>query len=88
MSVKAAVERDLKKMPADVRASGLAATALAMAAEIDSIDNSATSKSMCAGKLIDAMDKLRAAVPDVPQRTKLDEIAEARERRLARQSGS
>jgi hypothetical protein len=87
-SVQAAVLSELEAMPENLRQSALAATALAMARELDDPENSATSKSMCAGKLIDATEKLRALVPDETEQTRLDEIAQRREQRLARQSAS
>jgi hypothetical protein len=87
-TVRAAVELDLKALPADIRNSAIAATALALARELDNRNNSATAKSMCAGKLIEAMEKLRAIAPAKPQPTALDEIAKRRERRLARRAAT
>lgn len=86
--VREGVERDIAGLPAEFRRSGLAATALAMADELDDEDNSATAKSMCAGKLIDALERLRALVPEKAKETKLDDIAKRREQRLARAAGS
>jgi hypothetical protein len=63
--------------------SALAATALAMAREVEHPFNSATSKSMCAAKLMEATRELRELCPPVPQRDRLDEVNERRERRRA-----
>jgi hypothetical protein len=48
VSVVAAVERDLAKLPTELADAALAATALVLAEQLDG-KNSATSKSMCAG---------------------------------------
>jgi hypothetical protein len=84
VSVAEAVEKDLKELgdlPAG--ASALAASALALASEMDSDANSATSKSMCAKALLETMDRLRAVVPD-KRRDRLDDLAGRREMRLRR----
>jgi hypothetical protein len=86
--VQRATEADLKKLPKDLAGSAVAAAAVAMAREIDAPDNSATSKSMCAARLVDAMDQLHGEVKERPEPTKLDEIAKRREQRLARRSGA
>lgn len=82
-AVVAAVESELARLPPTVAAGAVAATALAMAREIDSPGNSATSKSMCAARLVEAMEKLRSLVDSLPTETRLDDIAKQRERRLA-----
>jgi hypothetical protein len=87
VSVVEAVEReldDLRTIDARLADSGLAALALAMAREIDSSGNSATSKAMCAGRLHDAMDRLRELTPDEQERTQLDELTERRAKRQHR----
>lgn len=85
-TVAAAVRGELEAM-ADlapkIRGSALAALAVAMAREVDNPDNSATSKSLCAGRLIDAVDRLRASVPAEVQADGLDDLAARRDRRLA-----
>jgi hypothetical protein len=78
MSVAKATRSELERL----KASGaLAATALAMAEEIDA-PNSATSKSMCARVLIDTMERLRAAAPPEEKEDRVDEIAQRRARRV------
>lgn len=84
MSVTEAVERDLAAMPSGVADSGLAAVALALAAELDAPKNSATSKSMCAGQLRDALRDLRALAPPKRERDELDDL---RIRHASRRSG-
>ena len=83
MSVVEAVNRDLARMPGDLRDSALAATALAMAEQLDG-DNSATSKSMCAKALLDTMAVLRGLAP--PERVK-DDVDQLAEKRRARRAG-
>ncbi len=82
----AAVQDELKLMaersPA-IRGSALAALAVALAREVDDPGNSATSKSLCAGRLIDAVDRLRASVPAEVEADGLDDLAARRDRRLA-----
>lgn len=81
-----AIERDLDDL-ADrdpvLAESGLAATALALAYELDHPGNSATSKSQCARALNETMEKLIALAPPAAKADKLDEIAAKREKRLA-----
>lgn len=86
--VELAVLADLKALPKEFRGSSVAAAALAMAREIDDPGNSATSKSMCAARLIEAMERLSVLVPEKPKESKLDEIGKRREQRLARRSVS
>ena len=81
-----AVRRDLallaKRDP--VLAKGaLAASALALAAEIDDAGNSATSKSMCARALMDTMTRLRELAPVDEASDRLDELSARRGRRKA-----
>lgn len=85
-SVRASVERELKEeLPARLAKSAIAATALAMAREIDAPANSATSKSLCAARLVEAMDRLHALAAEERQAgSRLDEIAKRREERLGR----
>ena len=80
MSVVGSVERELEELGSD---GALAATALAMAREIDG-ENSATSKSMCAKVLMDVLGQIRALAPPKKQEDRVDEIAKRREKRVAR----
>lgn len=85
-SVAAAVTDELKLMAdraPEIRGTALAALAVALAREVDDPDNSATSKSLCAGRLIDAVDRLRQMVPAEVQADGLDDLAARRDRRLA-----
>jgi hypothetical protein len=77
-TVYAAVERDLAKWPADLADSALAASALALASEMDE-HNSATSKSMCAKALLETMDRLRSLAPANEEDDALDELRSRRE---------
>lgn len=90
LTVVEAVERDLKKIAErhpDVANSGLAATARALAKEIDDSDNSATSKSMCAKSLQDHLAQLRELAPTEEGRDGIDDIAAQRVARLKRAAG-
>lgn len=82
-----ALERDLaeiRKRAPDLAASALAASALALAKELDKPGNSATSKSMCARSLLDTLERLRELVPPDEEKDKLDDISARREARRAR----
>lgn len=82
MSVVEAVRRDLLSVGDEAREGALAATALALAAELDDPENSATSKSMCARALTETLEKLRAMAPaERPKVSKLDELRARRESR-------
>jgi hypothetical protein len=63
--------------------SALAATALAMAREIDKPRNSATSKSMCAARLTDALEQLRALTPPAEESDDVDDLKRRRAERRA-----
>lgn len=85
MSVVEAVRRDLAAIAerdAGLAECGLAASALALARELDSGENSATSKAACARALAEALDRLRELVPVAPESDALDELAKARARRI------
>lgn len=81
-SVTAAVTRDLDAFPDELANSALAASALALAREMDS-PNSATSKSMCAKALLETMDRLRSLAPVEEEADDLDELSRARRARIA-----
>lgn len=85
MGVVDSVLRDIEKLGPDAADTGLAATALALAAELDA-GNSATSKSMCATALIKVMQELRASAPPKIQEDRVDEIAQRRARRVGGQA--
>lgn len=75
--VRAGVEHDLAGIAvreADLVKGGLAATARAMADQIDDPGNSATSKSMCAKALRDCLDQLQALAPREEQPDDLDAL--------------
>src|SRR4051794_21630964 len=81
-----AVQRDLAaiaKLDKDLARSGLAASALALAKELDNPENSATSKSMCARALTEQLDHLRELAPDEEKGDKLDDLSARRAARLA-----
>jgi hypothetical protein len=83
-TVVAAVQRDLDAIAKADKAlaeSSLAATALALAAELDDPNNSATSKSMCAGRLLDAMSLLRELTPEGEEQDGLDDLSARRAKR-------
>jgi hypothetical protein len=91
MDVGDAVARDLDKLrqhAPELAESALAASALALAAEIDSAGNSATSKSMCARELRDTLDRLRELAPPEEEEDGLDELTARRTARLAGGSGT
>jgi hypothetical protein len=91
MSVAEAVERDLadiRRRDPTLATSALAASALALAAEIDSVGNSATSKSMCARELRDTLDRLRALAPKGEENDDLDDLAARRAKRRAGGAGT
>lgn len=83
VSVRDAVERDLERLPEDLAGSALAASALALAQEIDRSGNSATSKSMCAKALQDVLRELRSLAPAEEEHDEIDELEAQRRRRIA-----
>jgi hypothetical protein len=85
MGVSEALERDLAEIRLVAPAladSSLAATAQALAAELDSPSNSATSKSMCAKVFSEVMGQLRALAPAKREKDDLDDLAARRAKRL------
>lgn len=83
LSVTAAVKRDLEalaKRDAKLAQSGLAATALALARELDD-DNSATSKSMCARALSETLVLLNELAPPEQVLDGIDDLEKARSKR-------
>lgn len=86
-----AVERDIALIAdrsLELAGSGLAASALAMALEIENPFNSATSKSMCATGLRDALAQLRELIPQESEEDALDDLARRRSVRIEGQSAS
>lgn len=87
MSVRSAVEAELKalrKRAPDLADSAVAASALVLADELDDTGNSATSKSMCAKALREAMDRLHELAPEKQEATKLVQINARRDARRGR----
>lgn len=87
VSLVDAVGRDVAALvvraPA-LRDSALVAVALALAAEVDRPGNSATSKSLCARCVVDAMERLREMAPPVALDDAVDDLASRRSERQAR----
>lgn len=79
-AVEALIVR-LGKLDKTVPFSPEAALALALAERIDDQANSATSVSMNAGRMLDAVAALRALAPDEVKESPLDEIRARRDRR-------
>lgn len=79
MSVVAGVRRELERLPEDLRESGIAAVALAMAERIDSGKGS---PSECGKVVVDALTRLREMAPPEQQKTRVDELRERRAKRL------
>lgn len=83
MSAVKAVEKDLKRLrerDKELAESTLAATALAMAHELDGA-NSATSKSMCARVLNETMERLWELAPAEKENDGVDELTARRDAR-------
>ena len=74
---------ELRKRAPQIADSALAASALAMAMEVENPFNSATSKSMCAKALLDALDRLRELTPVEAESDELDDLARRRAARIA-----
>ena len=88
MSLVDAVERDVGKLPADLRDSALAELAKTLARELDSPKNSATSKSMNAKALLETLAKLRELAPPDEKKGLVHDIRSARRGRLRIAGGS
>lgn len=77
VTVYASVKRDLSdlaRVDPTLAASGLAASALALARMIDNKENSATSRSMCARELRETLDRLRELAPPEEVEDGIDEL--------------
>lgn len=84
-SAVAAVEKELAalaKVDPALAESTLAASAYAMARELDAPGNSATAKSMCSKSLLDTLDRIHELMPEPEEGDALDDLTEARRRRL------
>lgn len=73
----------IREVDATLAESSLAATAIALAFQIESPGNSATSKSMCARELRDTMDRLRELMPESREADGVDDLTARREARIA-----
>jgi len=85
--VQEAVARDIARVSVtspELASGALAATALAVAAQIDNPKNSATSKSMLARVLVDALDRLFTLTPEERADDGIDQLTRARQKRKAR----
>jgi hypothetical protein len=80
MTVVEGVDRDLANLPEDLRESGLAAVARAMA---ERIDGGKGSPSECGKVLIEALTKLRELAPPEEKKGELHAIRSDRSLRLA-----
>jgi len=80
--VESATLLELMALGVDWRCDALAAVALEMARQLDG-RNSATAKSMCAGRLQEALDRLRELHPLKQEDSPLDEIRARRDQRIA-----
>ena len=80
-----AAERDvalIRKRDAKLGKSALAATAIALAYEIEHPYNSATSKSMCSREIRETIDRLRELAPEDEEADQLDSLAAQRAARI------
>lgn len=85
-AVVMAVRRDLAELERrrhGLATCALAALALSLAREVDAPRNSATSKSMCAGRLLDALAALAALAPAEAEDDGIDELTRRRAERRA-----
>jgi hypothetical protein len=86
-AVEKAVDRDLKAL-GRIESHALAASARALARELDNATNSAHSKSLCARALQEQLERLREMAPPKKTKDKLDELSSRRDARLARRAAS
>lgn len=85
--VETAVRAELRVLGVEPATSAIAASAIELARQLDNPRNSATAKSMCAGRLQEALDRLLELNPPQQEATPLDEITQRRAERLAAASG-
>lgn len=78
-----AVRRELNTLPDALKESTLAVTALRMAEILDSKTNSATSRTMAAGRMLDICNRLKELADGAPAETsELADLVTARNNRL------
>lgn len=83
-SVITAAEHDVEAIRSrspSLADSALAASAIALAYEIEHPHNSATSKSMCAREMRDTFDRLKEQAPEEQTKDGLDDLSAARAKR-------
>lgn len=91
VTVVESLEAELREIgKRDDRLSGgpLAATAFALARELDDPGTSATARAACAKALVDVLDRLRELAPEEVAGDTLDELTSRREKRRARVAAS
>lgn len=89
LTVVDSVRRDLAKiaqLDPELAQSGLAASALALAKELDKPANSATSKSMCARALAEALSRLQEQAPEPEEEDKVKDLGARRRKRLKKKA--
>jgi hypothetical protein len=84
MSVVDGVKRDLAELPKDLRESGLAEGALAIARVMDDFETSPAEMASCLRALHAALNRLRELAPPKEAKDGVDQIAERRAKRRAR----
>lgn len=82
-AVAKAVELDLKALP-KIASHALAASARALARDLDDPETSPHTKAQCARALQDALDRLRELAPPVEGKDKLDDLRRRHDSRRAR----
>jgi hypothetical protein len=82
-NVERAAVAELGALGVDFKTSALAAAALELARQLDHPRNSATAKSLCAGRLVEALDRLRELNPPAQEDSPLDEVRRRRDARIA-----
>lgn len=80
-SVFEAVRADVEAFGLSRACAALVASAFALARELDSVENSATSKAACARSLRETLDRLRELAPAAADADRLDELGSRRSRR-------
>lgn len=84
--VETGVEQDIRELARRKKSlgtGGLAASARALAREMDVPKNSATSKSMCARALAETLQRLRDLAPPLEEADGIDDLASRRSARIA-----